>query len=107
MVTLLCETKPIAVECADGVKGEPGRSGTACVPIRRVGAPTGPQWGRGGSIGPNVVEVDDYRQCGGHRLLLIGWATNSEAILALGFIALVASLGVRIAAQLGGRKGPR
>jgi hypothetical protein len=40
-------------------------------------------------------------------MLLIGWATDSGVLLALGFIVLVSSLGVRIAAQLSSRRRPR
>ena len=36
----------------------------------------------------------------GIAILLIGWGTNSNILLALGFLILVVSLGVRVAAQL-------
>jgi predicted cobalt transporter CbtA len=39
----------------------------------------------------------------GIAILLIGWGTNSSLVLALGFIVLVVSLGVRVAAQLNAR----
>jgi hypothetical protein len=42
----------------------------------------------------------------GIAILLIGWAADSGVLLTLGFIVLVASLGVRIAAQLGSRRRP-
>jgi hypothetical protein len=40
-------------------------------------------------------------------VLLVGWATNSGAHLDLGFIVVVASLGVRIAVQLSSRRRPQ
>lgn len=43
----------------------------------------------------------------GIAILVIGWAADSGALLVLGFIVLVASLGVRIAAQLGSRRRPQ
>jgi hypothetical protein len=39
----------------------------------------------------------------GIAILLIGWASNSGALVALGFVVLVLSFGVRIEAQLGSR----
>jgi hypothetical protein len=43
----------------------------------------------------------------GIAMILIGWATNSGVLLTLGLLVLVASLGVRIAAQLGSRRRPQ
>lgn len=43
----------------------------------------------------------------GIAILLVGWAANSGALVTLGFIVLVASLGVRIAAQLSSRRRPQ
>jgi hypothetical protein len=40
----------------------------------------------------------------GIAILLIGWGTDSGAVIALGFVVLIISLGVRIAAQLGSRR---
>jgi hypothetical protein len=39
----------------------------------------------------------------GIAILLIGWGTNSNLVLALGFIVLGVSLAVRVAAQLNAR----
>jgi hypothetical protein len=43
----------------------------------------------------------------GIAALLVGWAANPGVLLTLGFIVLVASLGVRIAAQPDSRRHPR
>jgi hypothetical protein len=40
----------------------------------------------------------------GIAILLIGWATNTSALLSLGLVVLVASLAVRINTQLGARR---
>ena len=58
----------------------------------------------GTTIASSDMDLDDRRNLAGIAILLIGWATNTSALLSLGLVVLVASLAVRIITQLGARR---